>query len=360
MARSPYRERDRSFAQEIIAVGDQQLASLGSAVDAADPLKLVEPRSRVLCAGLGLLSQITLRALGGRGDALEHAVARAGAMLSLLTKIDDQVIDDRAFHGGHTEGRADVRRRTRAYLAPSLRSIRTTHPANDEPRNALAADLGRALRDLSRDNERLDPLIATIAGGWEIQIEAVALLTSHPSAVTLADIASITRRISGAWLLMIAMVGALPSDAARPLSYREEAGFFAWGSAIQRADALADLAKDLADGHLSSYPGRLLWERDPDAYLDAASRGDAAAIYALVREHAVDDACLADPDEPRAPLAALEALGDVSSLLAWIRAYLTRRYFEHPNSPAASRGAPGIDASRLFPEATRSAPCSAP
>lgn len=353
MRREPFRPAARDWTSDLVAAGDGYLAELGPAVGAADPEARVEPRSRVLCAALGLLGVITLRALGGGASAA--AVGRAAAMLSLLTKIDDQVIDARAFHGGAATDRAELRARTRAFLAPTLASLREARPATGEARCAFAADLGRALRGLGGDPARLAHLLDTIAMGWEIQVEAVAVLTSHPSAVSRAEVASITRRISGAWLLMIAMVGALPADAQRPLSKAEEEGFFAWGAAIQRTDALADLAKDLADGHLASYPGRILWERAPAAYLDAAARGDAAAIYALARAHAVDRDCLADPDEPAH--AALDALGEVPSLLAWIRAYLARRYLAHPLS-AATAAPPA--AARLFPDATGSVRCSAP
>ena len=162
-----------------------------------------------------------------------------------------------------------------------------------------------------------------------------------------------------------------PGDAVRALTPAEEEGFLAWGWAIQRADALADLAKDLADGHLSSWAGRLLWERAPAAYLDAAARGDAPAIYALLRAHAVDRDCLPDAAEAALLEAALPALGEVPDLLAWIHAYLTRRYLAHPLHALAAPGALASTApiaprspacARLFPEppAPRTPPCSAP
>jgi hypothetical protein len=170
-------------------------------------------------------------------------------------------------------------------------------------------------------------------------------------------VADVTRGISGAWLSMIAMVGTLPEDAARAFSPREEAEIFAWGSAIQRADALADLEKDLGDGHLSSWPGLLLWERAGDAYLDAARRGDAAALYALVCAHDVEASCLPGAAEMESLRASLAGLGEVPALLAWIHAYLVRRYRTHPLH-GASRAAPGErGAERLFPGAE--AACSA-
>ena len=274
---------------DLLAAGDRFLAAIGPALDAADAEGRVARGSRLLCSALGLLGVETYRALGGRGR--EDEVGRAAAMLSLLTKIDDQVIDAPGFHGGASTPRAELRARVRAFLAPTLASVRAARPANGEPRCAFAAALGEALRGLDPGHDgpaRLAHLHDTLAMGWEVQVEAVSVLTSDPGAVTLAEVSSITRRISGAWLLMIAMVGVLPGDVTRALSPGEEAAFFAWGSAMQRADALADLEKDVADLHLSSWAGKLLADRAPAAYLEAARRGDARAIYALAREHAVD------------------------------------------------------------------------
>jgi hypothetical protein len=323
------RRLPRDWTADLIAEGDRCLAEIGTAVDAADPAGLVEPRSRALCAGLGLLGVETYRALGGVERASD--VGLAAAMLSLLTKVDDQVIDGARFHGGASTDRAELRARTRAFLAPTLASVRAASAANDEPRCALAARLGRALSDLGGEAARRERLLAMIEEGWEIQVDAVATLTSHPASVTRGEVARVTRRISGAWLAMIAMVGTLPADAARPLARAEEEGFFTWGWAIQRADALADLAKDLADGHLSSYPGRLLWERAPRAF-EAAVGGDPARVYRLVREHAVDRACLPDAAETAALAGELAGLGAVPSLLGWIHRFLVGRYVAHPLS----------------------------
>jgi hypothetical protein len=352
----------RDFAPDLVAAGDRALVALGPAVGAADPEGRVEPRNRLLCAGLGQLGVLAYRALGG--SLREVEVGHAGAMLSLVTKIDDQAIDALAFHGGSGADRGEVRRRTRAFLAPTLASIRDPRAAGGEPRCALAARLGAALRALAGDDPRgsarLDRVLATIAAGWEVQVEAVAVLTSHPDAVTRAEIAAVTRAISGVWLLMIARLGELPGDAARALTPAEEEGFLDWGWAIQRADALADLAKDLADGHLSSWAGRLLWERAPHAYLDAAARADAPAVYALLRAHAVDRACLPDAAEAARLASALPALGEVPELLAWIHAYLARRYLAHPLCAlAAPSPSPSPAWARLFPE-PRTSSCSAP
>jgi hypothetical protein len=345
----PFFPPPRDWTEDLVAAGDGFLADLGASVDAADPEGRVEPRSRALCAALGLLGVSAYRALGGSARAAE--VGRAGAMLSLLTKIDDQVIDALPFHGGTSTPRADLRRRTRAFLAPTLASIRAARPAGSEPRCAFAAALGEALIALGGDPARREHLLETIAAGWEVQVEAVSVLTSHPASVTRDEVASITRRISGAWLLMITMIGALPADADRPLSAPEESAFFAWGSVIQRADALADLDKDLADGHLSSFPGKLLWERAPDVYLDAVRRGDHRAIYALARDLGVDLECLAGAAEIRSLGRDLQGLGEVPGLLHWIYAYLARRYSGHPLSAPKAK----MVSAPFSPEA----PCSA-
>jgi hypothetical protein len=335
---------------EIVAAGERHLAALGPAMDAADPGGSVAPRSRLLCASLGLLAEEAHRALGGRRD--PDAVGRAAAMLALLTKIDDEVIDGPAFHGGASPDRAELRARTRAFLAPTLASVRAARPASDEPRCALGAALGAALRELAGEPARLERLLEAVAAGWDVQVDAVAVLTSHPAAVTRAEVAAVTRAISGAWLLMITLVGTLPADVARPLTRGEEQQFFDWGWAIQRADALADLDKDLADGHLASWAGILLWERAGAAYPEAAARGDAAAVHALVRAHRVDRDCLPGDAERAALGATLPGLGRVPALLAWIHAYLVRRYDAGPGALAPAP--PLAGAGRLFPASAAS------
>jgi hypothetical protein len=343
--------QQHELTKKLLAAGDRYLADLEPAVLAADPEGRVAPRSRLLCAALGLLAEATYHALGGRSRS--HAVGRAAATLSLLTKIDDQVIDGLAFHGGAPADRATVRRKTRAYLAPTLASLRAARPASAEARCVLAASLGRALRDLGGEPGRRRHLVATIGRGWRIQVDAVAVLTAHPATVGRAEVARVTRAISGVWLLMIAMVGALPEDAVRALSPEEEEQFLAWGWAIQRADALADLAKDLADGHLSSWPGLLLWERAREAYLDAARRADAPLLYELLRVHRVDRDCLPDAVESEDLAGALGTLGEVPAMLAWIHAYLVRRYEAHP-LVAALPAAEVRSLERLFPSSVAS------
>jgi hypothetical protein len=336
---------------DLLAAGDRFLAAIGPQLDAADVGGRVAPGSRLLCSALGLLGVETYRALGGRGR--EDDVGRASAMLSLLTKIDDQWIDAPEFHGGAGTPRAELRARVRAFLAPTLASVRAARPANEEPRCAFAAALGEALRGLDPEPCRMAHLLDTLAMGWEVQVEAVSVLTSDPEAVTLAEVASITRRISGAWLLMIAMVGVIPGDVARALSPEEEEAFFAWGSALQRADALADLEKDLADLHLSSWVGKLLSDRAPAETLAAARRGDARAIYALAREHEVDRDSLPGPAELVSLRALLPALGEVGPLIEWTHGYLVRRYLSHP---LCARLAAPTAGGRLFPPRARSTP----
>ncbi len=287
----------------------------------------------MLCAALGALSRATYRDLGGSdGNGLGERVERAGALLSLLTKIDDQIIDARPFHG--LGDRGDLRDRTRAYLAPTLASLRAARPVNDEPRCALAAELGASLRALASSAARLDHVIALIAEGWEVQVEAVSVLTSHPALVSWAEVASITRRISGMWLLMIAAIGSLP-EGVRALTPEEERAFGDFGWAIQRADAFADLGKDLADGHLSSWPGKMLYERAGSAYLRAADEGDIAGVYRLAREHGVDRDGLPGDEDLDALSRLLPDLGETRGLLLWIFHHLAGRYMVDPRAQSA-------------------------
>lgn len=325
-----------AWQDRLLLAGDEALTELHPLLDAADPEGRVAQRSRRLCAALGLLSQVAYAALGGRRASAE--VGLAGAALSLLTKVDDEVIDSLAFHGGMVTDRSALRRRTAAYLAPTLASLRLGIPARDEPRCVLAADVGRRLRRLAGSPSRLAHVLETVAEGWRIQVEAVAVLSTHPAAVTPEEVDRVTRRISGAWLLMIALVGTLPADAARRLSADEERAFYDWGFHIQRADALADLGKDSKDGLVSSFAGRLAWARDPARYLEAFARGDEAALYTLVARHRVDEACLRDGADPEDLRRRLAGLGEVNGLLRWIQGFLMHRYLTHPLCRRNGRG----------------------
>ncbi|MCC6558006.1 MAG: hypothetical protein IT372_34095 [Polyangiaceae bacterium] len=319
---------EEGWQGRLLAAGAAHLQEVGPLVDGADPDGRVAPRSRRLCAALGLLSRGLDEALGGTRRAAE--VGAAGAALSLLTKVDDEVIDGPAFHGGMAADRRALRARTAAYLEPTLASLRAARPASGEPRCALAADVGRRLRRLTADPLRLARLLEVIAEGWRTQVDAVEVLTSHPGAVSLAEVAGVTRRISGLWLLMVALVGSLPEDAARAPSADEEEAFLDWGFHIQRADALADLEKDGRDGLVSTFAGRLAWEREPARYLPACARGDAAAVYAMVARHRIDEECVRGGVPADALAARLAGLGEVRALLRWIHGFLVHRYLAHP------------------------------
>ncbi|MCB9755250.1 MAG: hypothetical protein H6713_35370 [Myxococcales bacterium] len=311
-----------------------------------DPAGRVSPRSRVLCAALGVLAEACHRALGGRTEP-DRRVAVAAALLALLTKIDDEVIDRPGFHGGGPgrAPRAAIERRTRAYLAPTLEAVRRGRAPNGEPRCALAAALGQLLQALSSAPERLDRLLTTIAWGWEVQVRAVAIYTAHPREVSEAEVASVTAEISGAWLQMITEVGTLPADASRPLREGERAAFLAWGAQIQRADALADFEKDLGDGLLSTVPGVQGYARVGEDYVTWARRGQLARLYGLLVEERLDLLCLPERAGPPAG-AAMPELGEVPAWLEWIRGFLTWRYLVHPacrRAPDDPRFAPFVD-----------------
>ncbi len=303
----------------------------------ADPEGRVTRRSQVLCAALGVLAEACQRALGGRPER-DRRVALAAAMLALLTKIDDEVIDRPSFHNGGParEPRAALERRTRAYLDPTLRSIIARRPQRDEPRCALAAQLGVLLRELACTPARLERLLETIAFGWEVQVRAVSIYSAHPAEVSPQEVATVTAEISGAWLQMITEIGTLPGDASRSLRPAEQRGFLRWGADIQRADALSDFGKDLADGLVSTVPGMRLYARLGEGYLRWARGGEEARLYAALAEHDIDRGCL--PTRAGPPVGGeLSGLGEVPRWLEWIRGFLTWRYLAHPLSRRGDR-----------------------
>ena len=316
---------DGGWQGRILRVGIQQMEPLQGPVDAADPEGLVLPRNRLLCAGLSLLSTEAYRALGGRERAGE--VARAGALLSLLTKVDDQIIDGPAFHGCGQPPRGEVEERVHRYLEPTLRSLRQGRAARPEGRCELAAELGQALRRLAADDGRLSRCQADIALGWRVQARAVAALSARPGAVPRPEIERITTAISSVWLRMMLRVGELPGDARRPLSLPEVRCVQEWGYWIQRADALADLGKDTAEGLCSSLPGLLLWEREPLAYERACAEHDHRWLARKLVEHGIDRALLPAPRQLDALM--LPSLGEVPGLLRYIHGFLAGR-FERP------------------------------
>ncbi len=313
----------------LVLRGQRTLGRLEPLVDAADPLDSVRLQSRVLCAGLSQLALAVHDALGGQVDREE--VAEAAALLALLTKIDDQVIDDRAFHGGRSSSRAAVRKQVRRYLAPTLASIQQGEAVEPSGRCALAADLGRRLIRLSGPDgaPRVDALLALVGRGWTIQEDAVVTLSADPSAVSTAQVDRVTRDISGAWLLMIARVGAL--GASRELTEDECEAVFDWGLHIQRADALADLAGDLADGMGCTSPGVRAWALAPERCAAALAEGaDPSLAYALFAETGVDEGCLPAADEVAVLQHRLAGLGELSAWLSWIHGMLLSRYLFDP------------------------------
>ncbi|PRQ05646.1 hypothetical protein [Enhygromyxa salina] len=327
---SPATQLDRALLQ----TAAHHLRPIASMIAAADPGASVSPRSRMLCAGLACLARACYAALGGRQHA--QAVGEASAMLSLLTKIDDQVIDDLEFHGGPLAvGRDPIAldRRTRAYLAPTLASLRQAAPTTAEPRCALAAALGQRLRALACSRERLDHLLDTIAYGWEVQVRAVRLLSSDPTRVDPAAIEAVTADISGAWLLMVTMIGGLPEDARRPVDARESAAFYRWGLHIQTADALADLHRDTADGLVASRPGVRLAAVEPTLWRRAFTSAELGPLYQGVCAAGLDLTTLPDADELDRLGDALAELGLVPTWLRWIHGFLAWRWLVHPMCP---------------------------
>lgn len=314
-------------------------------VDAADVGGLVLPRSRWLCAALGELAGVTFDALAsdparaernlppgpGRKEAdalsagdLRARVTHAAAGLSLLTKVDDQQIDGRDFHGLFPRG--ELRERTRAHLAPTLASIVERRALNDEPRCKLASEVGRWAHWLATDEDRHGRLVDLIARGWETQVDAVVTFSAHPRDVDAVWLDDVTARVSGLWLAMMCAVGTLPHAAGRALTAQEERAILRWGLWMQRADALADLGRDLADGLTCTVVGHALWSRDPEGYDRALAHGDGDAADALVQRYGIDRALRPGAHERRELADSLGSLGELASLLGWTLDHLLGRY----------------------------------
>lgn len=293
-------------------------------LDRASEAAPIAGRSRALCAALGVLAEDAARALGARASL--PAVGEAASLLSLLTKVDDEVIDRAAFHGGplRRAGHRDVRRKTRRHLAPTLDSLLTARAANGEARCELAAEVGGRLRALAASRDRLDRLHAVIARGWETQVRAVDMLGRHPGHSSLSEVAQVTTAISADWLLMITMVGGLPADARRDLDETEMDAFGPWGWHIQRADALADFTKDAREGLANSWAGRVCFERFGAGYTDALARLDVPRLEAMLQRCAAD--CLPGAGELEAAGRPLARLGAVATDLGWIHAMLVGRW----------------------------------
>jgi len=76
---------------------------------------------------------------------------------------------------------------------------------------------------------------------------------------------------------MITMVGALPVR--QGLTSEEKEAFFTWGAWIQRADALADLEREIRDGFISTIPGWTVARTGEPRYLKAVAEEDFPWIY---------------------------------------------------------------------------------
>jgi hypothetical protein len=317
-----------NWGQRLLGRGGLLLQGLGPILDEVDPVGTIRPASRLLCAGLAELAGSVWSA---RAEGPPPArLLEAAALLALLTKLDDQVIDSRAFHGGAATDRSELARRTDAFLAPTLRSIRQGVPARDEPRCRLAGQLGAALRDLSPDPARLRPLLDVIAQGWAIQTEAVVLFTRWPCSLQERDVDRVTGAISGAWLLMIALVGALPEQTGAWPDADEQAAFYEWGLHIQRADALSDLEGDQTEGLVATSAGWQACRADPIRYREVAEGADPGGLHVLLVEHDVDLRLLPDRADLDRLDVRLAALGDLSGLLRWIHGFLLGRYLAGP------------------------------
>ena len=292
------------------------------------PVSGVSKRSALLCGALSELALSAYVAVGGNKES--DRIREAAMALALLTKIDDEVIDDIKFHKGMSTDRNALRVQTRRYLAPTLAAIRGVVHGSSE-RVQLAARLGKSLRSLSAYPERLEHLYRIIDRGWETQVDAVAAFTAHPSCVCEDEIERVTAAISRDWLLMITLIGFLPMDAQRGISDAEENAFSEWGKHIQSVDALTDLKKDLADGHYGTLPGVRAWHTLGDTYLRAAMQ-DSSEVYRQIAYHEIDLSLIPDAATLDKLVAQQAELGALPNLLRWIHGFLLYRYTIHPES----------------------------
>ncbi len=302
-------------------------ADLRAAFVDADRDAPITPSSVRLCASLGELAGAVYDALAPTPDpSVRHAVCEAAAALALLTKVDDQVIDGRPFHGGRATPRAQLRAKTARHLGDTLHALVHAKARGDEPRERLAAFTGAKLHALATTRRRRDAHLALVARGWRTQVDAVAVFTAHPSEVEAATVARVTARVSSQWLAMVSAVGALPLDGPMTARGSHVRGMLLWGRWIQRADALADLARDLDDGLLSTVATHTLWHRAPAATDDALTRGDARALAHLVCAHHVDRALLPSPAALDRAAEALDGLGALPAHLRAVHGYLAARW----------------------------------
>lgn len=335
LARLPYVRAmlaSPDWTNEVLEEGRTSMSRLGAAVDAADPAGLVLPRSRLLCAGLARLAVEVARSLGA--GARQREVADLAASISILTKIDDEVIDSRAFHGGMAADRLLVTRKTAAFLAPTLASMREARPVTTEPRCSLAAHIGGRIRSLAATPARADALLDLLAQGWTTQVDAVVTLTDDPFEVNMGAVDRVTRRISGDWLAIVAACGALPKEAARFIADDEVEAIRDAGLYIQRSDSLCDLEKDQAEGLTST------WAACRASRARPAVRGPQRleALFDIVHGAGIDAAAIPTRSQVESVAARLAGLGGVHGLLEWVRKMLLARYLAHPLTRGTGRG----------------------
>ncbi len=317
------------WTTEVIDEGRACLARLGREIDEADPDGLVLPRSRLLCAGLARLATETAEALGA-GSARTD-VADLAASISLLTKIDDEVIDSLAFHGGSSSDPRETARKTAAFLAPTLASMRAGRPVTAEPRCRLAATIGRRITVLSADDRRANALFELLSQGWDTQVDAVVTLTRDPATSDAKSVDRVTRRISGDWLAIVAACGTLPASAARSLTLDEVEAVRDLGRYVQRTDSLCDLEKDQREGLTSTWAACEAHRRS------GARLGTIEASYEAVARFGIDADAIPSPAVVAAVAERLSGLGHVASILEWIRKMLLARYLAHPLTHRARR-----------------------
>jgi hypothetical protein len=314
-----------SCGAALFDTGRQVLPRLLPELDQADPMGTIQPAARLLCCGLAeLASQVHVAVTGVVSDDVVLTAAR----LALLTKLDDEVIDSLAFHGGSVTPRPELRRHLWSYLRPTLESIQTGRARTPEPRCQLAARVGLDLQRLAASPERLASQLRLIARGWQIQVDGVVTLSSRPADVTEAQVRRDTRAISGAWLAMVTAVGWLPAAAPRWCSADELDAFFDWGEYIQAADALADLDKEVPDGLGCSLPVYLAWRERPELVQAALKNHNVQALRGIIVATGVD-ACASPNAQVRVGLGQrLRHMGAVPDTLGWVHGFLMARYSE--------------------------------
>ncbi len=305
------------YGMRVIDRGRASLDRLGHEIDEADPGGSVLPRSRVLCAGLAELAAGVLGTLGPLER--EPEVTDLAASLSLLTKIDDEVIDSLVFHGGSKTDRESLREKTKNFLNETWLSIEACEPHSREPRCLLAARVGRRMRALAASEASLMALLDLVRDGWQTQVDAVASLTDDSQQVDRAEIDRITRRISGDWLALIAACGTLPSGS--HLSSEEVEAIRDAGAFIQRADSLADLEKDQREGLTSTWAACEIARLAPASSLPAMYRS--ASLLDLERRAWPSVAALTCMRHQ------LARFPDLLQALEWIRLMLLSRYRAH-------------------------------